>query len=262
MRTTANHPSNLYVATDTNGRYLSLRTETPFYLGQKVSLPTTDDVQFTARLRTADPKVVLGVSLCDKMLLYSDNCRGTQFQASAPGTWVTVSARLSVTGLGASTLGIVRRPVELSLFDTVQGSVLDVRDITLVDAAATDDAGRSLLANGDFSSGLDRWLFTDDSHLSWHFKNQYLLTLFETGAVGMAALLAAAGLAVAGAGRAVMRGDPMGAAVAGSVAACLVSWLFDDVLEVPRITSLFFLVCWCGLLLWENTGQTSRSAGQ
>lgn len=42
-----------------------------------------------------------------------------------------------------------------------------------------------------------------------------------------------------------------GAPVAGAIAGFLISGLFDNVLEAPRLATLFFLVCWAGLILWE-----------
>jgi hypothetical protein len=41
-------------------------------------------------------------------------------------------------------------------------------------------------------------------------------------------------------------------AVAGSLASFLVSGLFDDVVEPTRLATLFFLVCLCGLMQWEE----------
>jgi hypothetical protein len=126
------------------------------------------------------------------------------------------------------------------------GHTIDVRDISL-----TDDAGRPVLANGDFADGLDRWVFTDDSHVSWRMLNQYLMLFFETGIFGVVAFVALAGLAFAGGVRALRGGAASGAAVAGAIAGFMVSGLFDNLLEAQRLATLFFLTCWCGLLQWE-----------
>ena len=66
------------------------------------------------------------------------------------------------------------------------------------------------------------------------------------------AYLAVAGLAIASGVRAAMRGDPIGGAVAGSVVSFLISGMFDNVLEAPRIATLFFLICFAGTMLWET----------
>jgi hypothetical protein len=39
--------------------------------------------------------------------------------------------------------------------------------------------------------------------------------------------------------------------VAGAVAGFMISSLFDNVLEAPRLATLFFLICLCGLMQWE-----------
>jgi hypothetical protein len=268
FRSSVNRPSDLHLGSDDQGHYVTLRTETPFYFGQKVFLPPSGAVRLTLRFRAGDAKATLGVSLCDKMLVYSDNCRGKDFKAHALNTWKSVATDMPVEGLGRSVLGLVGRPVELSLFGTAKGTTLDIRDVTLTDTPDAvapgkagppgDAGGHSRLANGDFVQGLDRWLFTDDSHVSWRILNQYLMTLFETGAIGLAALLGVAGLAMAGGVRAAWRGNVMGSAVTGSILSFLVSGLFDNVLEAPRLATLFFLICWAGILLWEQPVREER----
>ena len=124
---------------------------------------------------------------------------------------------------------------------------IEARDIRLA-----DDAGHALLANGDFARGLDNWIFTDDSHVSWRMLNQYLMLFFEMGLLGLGAYLALTGSAMLGALRAA-GGGPVesvveAAAVAGAIAAFLASGLFDNVLEAPRLAALFFLACFCGLI--------------
>jgi O-antigen ligase len=131
-----------------------------------------------------------------------------------------------------------------------------VRDVHLA-----DDAGHEMLLNGDFGLGMDRWIFTDDSHISWRMLNEYLMLWFETGLTGVVAFLALAGLAIAGGIRATWYGAVTGAAVAGSVAGFLVSGMFDNVLEAPRLATLFFLVCLCGLVQWEDRRHRPRLDG-
>jgi hypothetical protein len=81
---------------------------------------------------------------------------------------------------------------------------------------------------------------------------------FETGILGLAAFAGLAGLGLAGGIMAVRHGVETGAPVAGAIAGFLVSGLFDNVLEAPRLATLSFLVCWCGLLQWE--AKASRQA--
>lgn len=245
---TVNRPSDLVLESDGTGRFATIKTSSVFFLGQKIPLPAAGDVVLTLSMRS-DGGSRLGILLCDKVLLYSDQCRGADPVAPPAGQWQTVTLRLKTEGLGRSALGgLLRRPVELSLFNTSANTALSLRDIRL-----TDEAGGSLLSNGDFARGLDRWIFTDDTHVAWRILNQYLMTLFETGLLGLAALAGLIGVAGAGALRAVRRGDPMGAAVLGAIGSFLVSGLFDNVLEAPRVATLFYLACCVGLILFERS---------
>ena len=261
MRSPVNRPSDIAVLRDGEGPYVSMRVETPFFLGQKISMPPAEHtlgmVHLTLLARAVEQPAVLAVSLCDKVLLYSDQCRGGAAPLAGPDVWQPVAMTLPLAGLGGDpSAGWLRRPVELSLSGSATGHRVEVRDVRL-----TDDAGHAMLVNGDFSSGMDRWIFTDDSHIAWRMLNEYLMLWFETGATGLAAFLGLAGLAVAGGVRAAWRGAVTGAAVAGSVFGFLISGLFDNVLEAPRLATLFFLVCLCGLVQWEDRRHRPRLAG-
>jgi len=77
--------------------------------------------------------------------------------------------------------------------------------------------------------------------------------------LGLAAFLLLAGTALAGAIRAIGRGDRMAAAVAGSLAAFLCSCAFDYLLEAPRLSALFYLVAFTGLtMLKPASSSTAR----
>lgn len=255
-RSGINRPSDFGLMADDAGRFAWIRVESPFYLGQKIALPQSGSVRLTLRFRGDTPAASVGWLICDKVLLYSDNCQSGQTTPTTPGKWESVSATLVTANLGAGAFGgLIHRPVELSLFGVEKGTTIAIRDVRL-----TDEAGHELLANGDFRKGLDRWLFTDDSHVSWRILNQYLMLLFESGAVGLTAYLALSALAISGGIRGALLGDPIGAAVAGSVASFLVSGLFDNVLEAPRVATLFYLICMAGVIMWQRGVDGRRSA--
>ncbi|HEX3574653.1 MAG TPA: hypothetical protein VHU42_08645 [Rhodopila sp.] len=251
MRSPVNRPSDIVVRQDGEGPYVSMRVETPFFLGQKITVPAAGTLHFTVRARSADDGATLNALLCDKVLLYSDNCRGIGIPLKSKDTWQTAAIDLPVAGLGRG-WGWFHRLVELSVFGSPAGHHIDLRDVRLV-----DDAGQTAVANGGFTHGLDRWIFTDDNHVSWRMLNEYLMLWFETGGVGVLAFLALSGAAMAGGMRAAGQGAVTGAAVAGSVASFLISGLFDNVLEAPRLATLFFLVCLCGQMLWDRRSATN-----
>lgn len=244
LRSPVNRPTDLVLDRDAAGPYVSMRVETPFYLGQKITVPDNGPWHLTFRSRSPDG-LTASALICDKVLLYSDNCQSADTASAMPNQWTTLHATIPTIGLGRRALfGLLRRPVELSLSGRI-GHRIEVRDISL-----TDDAGRPMLVNGDFHHGLDRWIFTDDSHVSWRMLSQYLMLWFETGILGLTAFATLTGLAVAGGLRALRGGTVTGAAVAGAIAGFMISGLFDNVLEAPRLATLFFLVCWCGLIQW------------
>jgi hypothetical protein len=254
MRSPVNRPSDIVPGRDPRGGFVSMRVESPFFLGQKIAPPAAGALHLTLRARSAGNGTALTVSLCDKVLLYSDQCRGDRVTLAEPNVWQTVALTLPAEGLGRG-FGPLRRPVELSLSGGPVGHRIDIGGVRLA-----DDNGRSVLVNGDFARGLDRWIFTDDSHVSWRMLNEYLMLWFETGGLGLAAFLALSGLAMAGGLRAAWHGAATGAAVTGSVAGFLVCGLFDNVLEAPRLATLFFLICACGLVQWEDKRRRPRLA--
>lgn len=255
MRSPIERPSDVAIRRDADGTYLSLRIETEFFFDQKIAVPPAGNLHVSLRARAADAKATLAILVCDKVLLYSDQCRAENIELAA-GAWQNLAVTLPVSGLGRpSGLSGLHRPVDLSFSGSV-GHRIDIGDIRLV-----DDAGQELLRNADFSHGLDHWVFTDDTHVAWRMFNQYLMLWFETGALGVGAFLLLAGLAVAGGMRATWHGAVTGAAVTGSLVGFLASCLFDNLLEAPRVATLFFLVCLCGLVQFEERRRRPRLPG-
>ena len=145
----------------------------------------------------------------------------------------------------APTLRWFKRPVELALFNPVPDSTIEVGHIRLL-----DPRGRDILANGDFSRG-HRWYFSDDQHLIWRIENQYLMSLFETGALGLASVVRLAGTALVGALRADGAGDRMAAAVAPPWWPSCAPACFDCLLGVSRLAALFYIIVFCGLAMMQ-----------
>ena len=244
-RSMVNRPSDI-VLREGEETVVEVHNETRFYLGQKVQ-PSPGVATVHLQARALNRPNTIGVALCDKVMLYSDECRSQSVALPVPGRWQDVTLSLPMDHLGRSMLfDWLRRPVEFSLFENP--GWVQLRDLSLTGAD-----GRPMLANADFAQGLDHWLFTDDEHVPWRMKNVYLMLFFETGVLGLAAYLAVAGFAMAG-GLAAARAGVSGAApVVGGVAAFLVSGLFDNVLETPRLAALFFLICICGLIARPET---------
>jgi VanZ family protein len=241
-------PTNFVVEHDGAYPFLSLSAGLTTYFGQKVAIEPDQQYRLFVALRSPDGKAALSVILCEKMLLYSANCRDATFRPHGLGTWEDFGAVISSAGLDQDVVfGVLKRPVELALFNPIPGTTIEIGRIRMLDRQ-----GRDILANGDFARGTERWYFTDDQHLIWRIKNQYLMSLFEGGALGLASFVLLAGTALAGAVQAMRRGDRMAAAVAGSLAAFLASGVFDYLLETPRLSALFFIVAFTGMTMLQD----------
>jgi O-antigen ligase/VanZ family protein len=238
-------PTNFVVEHDGAYPFLSLHAGLPVYLGQKLSIETGWQYRLFVSLRSPDGKGALSISVCEKLLLYSASCRDATFRPRSRGIWEDFGGVISGAGLGGDVvLGWLKRPVELALFDPVPDSTIEIGHIRLF-----DPRDRDILANGDFSHGMDRWYFTDDQHRIWRIHNQYLMSLFEGGVLGLVSFILLAGTAIAGAVRAMARGNRMAAAVAASLLAFLCSCVFDYLLEAPRLSVLFYIVVFTGLTM-------------
>jgi hypothetical protein len=235
-------PSNFVLASIDGRRAVAITERSPFYFGQKISLGADPNLRLSLALRTGQKGAGVTAILCWKLLLYSDRCRSVGFTPRRLGVWEQFSAPLSAAGLAAGDArGPIAPPVDLAF------AVSPDTTVALADIRLTDKSGRDLLVNGDFAAGTARWYFTDDNHWRWRIFNQYLMTLFEGGVLGLGALLLLAGTALWGAVSALRRGEAMGAAVAASLVAFLCSCLVDALLEAPRLATLFYLVCLIGL---------------
>lgn len=248
-------PSNFIVRHDGPVPYLELRMGSNFYFGQKVPIQSNRTYRLSLAFRAPSPAGGLSVLLCEKLLLYSDACRGATFRSNGTNRWRTAHALLSTAGMDQRVVaGLLRRPIELSLFGTRPGDVVDVTNIRLLDRR-----GRNLVHNGNFGAGTARWYFTDDKHLVWQIENQYLTSLFEGGMFGVFAFVLLGGTAIAGAMRAARRGEAVASAVAGSLLAFMAAGVFDDELAAPRMATLFYLVAFIGLGLWSDPRMSDTS---
>ena len=247
-------PGSYTVVHDGSHSFLRAEFGPAFYFGQKVPVSAGASYSLGLDLRVLEPDVGLGVGLCSKLLLYSTGCQTVRFQPGAREGWQHVSATLRAP-LRRGPLPV---PAELSL-STGTDDPVEIANVELI-----GPDGRNLVANGDFANDTARWYFTSDRHTVWRIFNLALATWFDGGLFGVAALVLLLSAAMAGAGRAVSRGDPLGAPVLGALVAILTSGVFDDVLEAPRLALLYYIVVILGMLLgWPaNPDAPARPAQQ
>jgi VanZ family protein len=229
-------PGNYVLGREDGRGYLTLHPAPGFYFGQKVQVVGGTDYTLTLQARTAGG-ATLQAGLCAKLLLYSFDCHAVTLRPGA--RWTQLTAAI----MAPRSPGSIPAPVEFWLASD-DASPLDIAELRL---AGSD--GRNVLANADFVDGTTRWLFTSDYHLDWRIKNLYLATWFDSGVLGLLALMVVVATSMAEACRAVVRGDRWGAPIIGALVALLVSGVFDDVFEAPRLACLYVLVILLGLTL-------------
>jgi hypothetical protein len=222
---------------DENGnRFLRLGGGETLYMAQRVPVTEGRHYALSLRARSGNANARLGAPLCEKHLLNSFRCQWQVVPVPADGSWHTQSITIDSGPVGAGNW-FTRRPVELSLYNETEGTLIDVDDIQL-----QDESGERLIRNGDFSAGGDYWFFKTHSHLPWHIKNLWVEILFDQGWFGLISFLLLIVAVIAHLGRAVWRGDHLAGVLLASTGGFLTVGLFGSLFDTPRIATLFFLL--------------------
>jgi len=214
-----------------------------FRVTQRVSEPGTP-ARASAQVRTA-MDIALSFEVCEKHLLYSEHCLTKAVDVkAAPGKWQSVNAELRGDDVSRGAW-YAPRLLAFSVAMQKQGGMADLDQLTL-----SGPDGRNLLANGDFSEEMAHWFFSSDKfHMPWHMKNMFMHVLFDQGVLGLVlwVLLVGGALVHLGVGRA--KAHPLAPAVAASLAGFVTVGLFDSLLDVPRLATLFYFLALIGLTL-------------
>ncbi len=223
--------------------FLRLGSGRPLYLDQRVSIAPQTRYTLALDLRSGDPKAKLTAHLCEKSAQYSFRCTSASVPVRAAGTgWEHHELAFDSGEIGSGAWPF-RRPVALSLSNAQRGGIVDVDNVRLRDKSGVDQ-----VTNGDFSRGGARWLFAADDHLPWHIFNLAVQILFEQGWFGVIAVGIAVVLSIARLAAGTWRGDLFAATLLASVCGFLLVGLTESLFDGPRVTTLFFLVVFAGLL--------------
>ena len=220
-------------------RYLRLGSGATVYVEQIVDLARDTDYRVRARLRANVPGGTLAVTLCQKWLLTSMSCSAVTLASGATaGVWQTVEATLPARALTAQPW-FAYRPLKLSLLTPAPGLAMDIAAVEL-----TAGASASVLANGDFTAGLDRWFFATDVDPPWHIHSLPLALLFDLGWFGVLAWTVLVALVLLRGAHAAWQGSATALAALAAVLAFAVSGALNTLIDAPRF---LFLLLW---LLW------------
>ncbi|HEY0957303.1 MAG TPA: hypothetical protein VGE36_21300 [Roseateles sp.] len=242
----------------TAGKHILGRGE-QFRVSQRIAAPAPGPVTVTLVSRTAQD-AVLALQLCEKNLLYPDNCvsaetvlkpqRAADAPTDAPASWQTQQFKLGpVAAMGGDWWA--PRFVTFSLSLGSRGARVDISRI-----AMHDSQGRALLVNGDFNREMAHWFFSSDRHhLPWHIKNAALHVLFEQGLIGLALAGSLYVLVLVRLSFGRGRDHPLAPAIVAALIGFGTVGAFDSLLDAPRIGFLFFALLLLGLGLRALPGE-------
>ncbi|MGZ8242377.1 VanZ family protein [Methylomagnum sp.] len=251
IRADIDRPPGTYVILSEGGNpHLRLGSGETVFLDQRVAVEPGGRYTLSARVRQSGEDAALGVALCEKALLYSFECAWQELRPTEDlgDGWGMASVAVDAGTLGG---GWLARPVKLSLQNPGSGESVAVDDVSLVDGE-----GRELLANGDFSQGVARWLFVADQDLAWHIHQMQVEMYVAQGWLGLAALAVLLACAVKSLGPGVWRGDLRAAGHAGALVGLLTVGLLGSVMDSARLSMLFYVGAFCAGLLTSPGGDT------
>lgn len=260
------HPGDYRLKHDGDNNYLRLAGGLHsngwgevFRVTQRIGVPGISPV-LRARVRTA-MDITLSFEVCEKHLLYNQGCliKAVHLKA-APDQWQNIAHHLDGNSIERGQW-FAPKLIAFSVGMATKGGEADLDQISLVRGD-----GHELLANGDFSEAMAHWFFSSDMHhLPWHIKNMFMHVMFDQGILGLTlwCMLFVGALVRLTVGKA--RDHPLGPCVVASLAGFATIGLFDSLLDVPRVATLFYLILLIGLTLTvrpqgNDPGRAGRAA--
>jgi len=134
---------------------------------------------------------------------------------------------------------LFRRPVKLSLYNGDGKAVIDVKSVKLINGD-----GEDLVKNGDFSHAMDHWFFSMDNYLPWHIENVWVQQLFDQGWFGLIVFCCFIVYCLSIYGMGLNKNDLFSVIALTSLSGFLVVGVVGSPFDEPRLTFLFFLVCY------------------
>jgi len=240
-RSKESHAAPYRLGTESGNTFLRLGSGSPLYVEQFVAVKPQQDYALSLAVRSNQPNTAVALSICEKWLLTSARCVFKTLDVTGDGRWQSVQTVLPSGEIGSSPW-YAARPVKLSIYNANAQAAIEVDTLHL---RAAD--GSELLANGDFSRGLERWFFSVDNDKPWHIWSLPIQVLFDQGWLGGIALTLFVALGLWRAGRNAWRGDAMAGAMLAASVGFLIIGSLDSLVDSPRLLLLFLLLFWfCG----------------
>ena len=233
------------IAQEDGNSYLKLGAGEDLAFGQRV--PISPGIKYRLSLKVrADGKSELTVFVCERNLIFASN-----FQANCSASSIRfneTSGEFSTRSLDVDSgkvgkrQGLFRWPTTVYLKNFSKGNVVDIDEVKFGSGA------ENLLANGDFSAGLDYWFFYNDfAHLPWHVKNIYVQSWYDNGWIGLVLFLVL-GLSVLFLPFSRNCSSSLYVAFATAVVAMALFGLFGSPLDSARVSWIFYFYLFISLL--------------
>lgn len=230
------------LASEGDSTFMRLGGGATLYIDQMLSDPGSDDLTLNMDLRAAPGPAAMVVTVCRKWGVTSQACARGQATArsdpGAPGGWQAVELQLNVAEVRAAA-GLFGMPMRLSLHTPGDDRRVEVDNVRL-----TTSTGHQLLANGNFSAGLDHWFFATDIDPPWHIHSLPVAVLFDQGWFGVFAWGLVLAVALAGGVRLAWRGQALVPAALGGLVAFLASGTLNTLIDAPRFLALLLMLLW------------------
>ena len=213
--------------------YLQLGSGKPLYIEQIINISAFTTYKLNLDYRIHSEKSRLNISICEKAIQHSFNCRGIELIPQKINTqWQHFEHTIDTLIIGDT-----YRPIKLILHNNRPDSTIDVSNISLSSVNKNN-----LITNGNFSKGMNHWFFTADDHIPWRTENLWVQILFDQGWLGLITFNLILLYTIIYLLRQLHKQDYYSAVTLASLTGFLVVGVIDSPFDTPNITLLFFLI--------------------
>jgi hypothetical protein len=244
LNTENTHPATYEIAKENGNNYLRLRGGDMMFMGQYLTIEPHTPYRLEMDVRGETNNLTLSTMLCEKSVQYSLRC-STVGAKTNNRDWEHVEQIINSNAVGERVAGgLLKRPIQLSFFNgNGAGKLLDVDNVKLLDTTGTN-----VLANGDFTQGLDYWFFAAEKHNPWHIFNFWVHLLFDQGWMGVSVFFLLFANAIYNCCRQLLRQNVFAAVLLSAFSGFMVVGFVDSPFDAPRLSLLFFLLLFFALM--------------
>lgn len=237
------NPARYSYEADGDNVYLRLGSGNSLYVEQPVAVQPNHNYVLSMDLRSKYPNARITAPVCEKSLLYSFECEWKSFPLKVPGgLWAHYELHFNSKQIAKGSW-LSRRPVKLSLFNSSNGTLIDVDNVALI-----DETGKNLVSNSDFSRVNENWFFSTDNHLPWHIKNLAVQVIFDQGWFGLVVFSLWIIYIYQALVKKMLQGNLFSTSLLAAISGFLAVGLFDSLFDAPRLTMLFFILLFLSII--------------